>query len=251
MLTREERLELARSLCERLGERYPDSVLVAGVYGSTARGTDTPWSDLELLVVAEDGGLESRQLVYRGTAAALVVVRRDKLERALAEPFAWEYWMGVLSTVRVFHGDAALVGRWLELGLAMPAAATREALERALPWLVGEAYGRVLSSRAREDAHDARRAAAKLLDELTLALCLLNRSWVTHARGSAAAIADTLGLDVLPEGWREDVAALQSANDLGELAEAAERIVRAFRRLLVAEGLSLPRDYQTLDELPV
>lgn len=42
----EERWRLAEDLCARMARTYPDDLIIGGVYGSTARGRDTDWSDL-------------------------------------------------------------------------------------------------------------------------------------------------------------------------------------------------------------
>jgi len=49
-------MQLAQDLCARMVATHPGDVTLGGVYGSTARGTDTRWSDLEMLFVVHDIG---------------------------------------------------------------------------------------------------------------------------------------------------------------------------------------------------
>ena len=52
--TRDERLALAREICARLRDVHGDALHAVGVYGSTARGTDGPYSDLEMWCVVSE-----------------------------------------------------------------------------------------------------------------------------------------------------------------------------------------------------
>ncbi len=49
--TRQDRLSLAHEITDRARIVYADRLKAAGIYGSTARGTDGPFSDLEMLCV--------------------------------------------------------------------------------------------------------------------------------------------------------------------------------------------------------
>jgi len=46
----EERVQTAHKLTQIMIEKYDDDILLGGIYGSTARGTDTEYSDLEMFV---------------------------------------------------------------------------------------------------------------------------------------------------------------------------------------------------------
>ena len=47
-MDRSRRLELARHIVDQIQDHYGDHVLAIGVYGSLARGTDGPYSDIEM-----------------------------------------------------------------------------------------------------------------------------------------------------------------------------------------------------------
>lgn len=53
-MSRDERLQLCDEILERLHKAYQQRVLAVGVYGSVARGTDGPYSDVEMLCVVRD-----------------------------------------------------------------------------------------------------------------------------------------------------------------------------------------------------
>jgi hypothetical protein len=65
----EERMQLAQDLCARMVDNHPGAIILGGVYGSTAQGTDTRWSDLEMLFVVRDGSkVEGKEFLYRRDA---------------------------------------------------------------------------------------------------------------------------------------------------------------------------------------
>lgn len=48
-LTHDERVSLARALAERMARQAGECFVLAGLVGSTTRGLDTPWSDLDMV----------------------------------------------------------------------------------------------------------------------------------------------------------------------------------------------------------
>jgi len=147
MLTREERNHLAEEICARFVAQYPAQVLVGGVFGSTARGTDTLWSDLDMLFVVEDGcPAESRKIIYQTIAVGYQVFQRGALETLLTTPSRkWPYYMGVLDSLSLRHGDLAHIHRWLDMGQAVPIEKFHRYLEKELPGMIVEAFGRLHS----------------------------------------------------------------------------------------------------------
>ncbi|RAT96563.1 ANT(4')-I family aminoglycoside nucleotidyltransferase [Brevibacillus sp. Leaf182] len=57
-ISRSERLQTCQEIAERLQEVYKEKVLAIGVYGSVSRGTDGPYSDIEMFCVLEESGEE-------------------------------------------------------------------------------------------------------------------------------------------------------------------------------------------------
>jgi predicted nucleotidyltransferase len=70
-----------------MARTYPDDLLIGGAYGSTARGTDTEWSDLELLFVVRAGSrAQGHHFIYRGIAVGYRVIEETALEEILTNP---------------------------------------------------------------------------------------------------------------------------------------------------------------------
>ena len=243
-----ERFQLAQDLCARMAASHPNDLLVGGVYGSTARGEDTLWSDLELYFVVRSGSpLWGRDLLYKGTAVGLQVIAEDQLLAHLTGPtLRWPFTMGVLSALRVLQGEPARVQDWLGQGQSLPAERFRRVLEQHLPGLVVESYGRILSCRERGNAEDIYLAVVEVLLEMNQALCLLNRRWVSHDYYQG--LVDAFDFARLPQGYRELVPALWRAREVDEIVPLAERLYAHYWQLLESEGIHW-YDYQRVEEV--
>ena len=125
-------------------EQYPGQVLLAGVYGSVARKTDTTWSDLDMLfVVTDDCPVKSNHIIYHTIAVSYRVHRKSDYEKILTTAsWKWPFHMGILDVLEVLFGDASLVEGWMTLGQTVPLEAFHHFLGRELPTKMVEAYGR-------------------------------------------------------------------------------------------------------------
>jgi kanamycin nucleotidyltransferase len=250
----QDRMRCAQELCNRLVEKYPDGIILGGLYGSTARGLDTARSDLELLFITRDGcGTRGQHLIYRGIPVGYMVMERSKLEELLTTPSlegvcGWPFFMGVLSVLKVLWGERSRVDAWLKMGREVPEAVFRKALEEHLPQLILESYGRIFSCKERGNQDDWYCAVLEVLFEMRDALCLLNRSWVTH--DYMQGMTDTFQFAILPMRYREIVPALWRARDIDEAIPLAKELVENFWQLMSHEGIGL-RVYDSVAEIPV
>jgi hypothetical protein len=250
----QERIDLARVLCDRMVGKYGADIIIGGLYGSTATGLDIASSDLEMLFVVSDGcKAEGQTLVYRGMPVFYSVTRRGELEKRLADPsldgvFNWPFWMGVLSVLKVIHGEQAQILTWLEIGRSVPDEKFKEALERELPGLILESYGRILSCRERNNPDDLYCAVLEVLFEMKDALCLLNRRWVTH--DYFGGLTDSFQFPKLPRSYRDLVPRLWRARGFDEVIPMAEELVADFWKMMAEEGVGL-RNYKEVSDIDV
>jgi len=247
-------MRLATYISERTIDKHGSDIIISGVYGSTAQGVDTPWSDLEMLFVVRSGStVEGAQFLYRGMVVALTVIEQDELEDLLITPdFGWEYWMGVLSTTMVLYGDAGHLRALLHTGQSVPATEFRGVLEASVSWIVHEPFERIKSCAIRRNSYDIGNAVVEVLTDMRGVLCLLNQRWTTHSPNTYQGFVDTFDFEKLPEGYREIVPLLLSLHkDIDRTVLLATTLVANFWELLVSEGIELPTDYQTLEDLPL
>ena len=250
MMESAERCQLAQDLCQRLADQYPKELLLGGVYGSTAHGTDTRWSDLELFFVIQDGGqAQGQHFIFRGTAVGYRVYEQSLLEDILTHPSVrWPFHMGVLSVLQVLQGDPGRKERWLAMGRNVPESQFFTVLEEIAPGLVAEAYGRIHSSYLRGAEEDMIPAVLEVLFEMRTALCLLNQRWCTH--DYYAGLVDTFTFPRLPERYLDLVPQLYRARQAEQILSLADQLVANYQRFMVQEGIQV-RDYQRVAEIPV
>ncbi len=66
-ISRSERFQTCQEIAARLHEVYKEKVLAIGVYGSISRGTDGPYSDIEMFCVLKESG-EKIEFSYEWSA---------------------------------------------------------------------------------------------------------------------------------------------------------------------------------------
>lgn len=246
----EERIGLARDLCTRLQDRYGDALLIAGVYGSTAAGTDTEWSDLELCFIIAGTGDAGRHILVRGVPVGWHLIDRANLEHLLAHPSAhWPFLMGMLSSLQILHGDSGLIQDWIALGESPPPERFTGALEEALPGLAWESFGRILSCQIRRNEHDILLPSVlEVLFEMVTALSLLNRRWSTHDYFQK--LVDTFSFPLLPDDYETLATSLWEVRELDKAVSLSRRLVANFASLLKRNGVRVI-DYAGAVDVPV
>lgn len=250
MLSHNERMQLARHLCEQMLSCYEEEILICGLYGSTARGTDTPWSDLEMWFIAVDGcQAKGRHLLYRDTAVGYRVYERSVLEEILTTPsIHWPFHMGVLSQLQLMHGNPSVIQSWIELGRSIPRAKFIKALEEILPDMVVESHGRIHSSVERSDNHTLFPHVFEVLFEMLTVLCLLNQRWVT--RDYYPGLVQSFAFPKLPAGYQELVPSLYEAHDPDQTLALADQLVANYWDLLTLEGVQIT-NHQAVTEISI
>lgn len=241
---------LARDLADHMASRHGDAILLGGVFGSAARGDDTPYSDLDMLFVVRDGAaLEARSLLFKNVVVSMSVVVAGELEAELRGPgLGWPFWMGVLAELRPLVGDPALAEGWRAMGLELDGPAFLARAARHLPGLVFESYGRIRSCAARGNERDAAPAALEVVYELQRALCLLNRRWVT--RDYYAGVEQSFAFPLRPAGYEELAPRLLAARELPEIVTVAGQLVAAYWQLLAVNEMAV-QNYQRVEDLPL
>jgi kanamycin nucleotidyltransferase len=249
-MERKNRLALAKEICARLVRRHGARIIVCALYGSAAKGTETPWSDLEMFLVVRRGcTLRSSGFNYKDIYVSIRVITEDQLFKALRTPgFMWALWMGFFAVAKLIYGKAEKIDEWRRAGLSTPKAKFKKVVTRIVSEDgMLESYGRIFSCRERGNLRDVHLSVVEVLYEMRNCLCLLNRNWVTH--DYYLGLEDTFRFKKLPGRWMELVPRLWDSRDLDEIAALSEALMRAFLELLAKEGV----DVKTVDsyrELP-
>jgi kanamycin nucleotidyltransferase len=138
-VAREARLGLARDVAARAWALYGASLLAVGVYGSTARGTDGPYSDLEMFCVLRTWGeRRTYEWVHEPWKAEVDVYSADVLlaEAARVED-DWPLTHGSFEVVLPLHDPEGFFERPRVSATSQPEERFREAIAGIV---VGELY---------------------------------------------------------------------------------------------------------------
>lgn len=92
-ISRSERLQTCHEIASRLHEVYGEKILAIGVYGSVARGTDGPFSDIEMFCVLVESS-EPVEFCYEWSAGP------------------WKAEVGIYSAGVLLKTASTVEGRW-------------------------------------------------------------------------------------------------------------------------------------------
>jgi hypothetical protein len=113
----EERIQIANRLTRMMIEKYGSDILLGGIYGSTARKTDTEYSDLEMLfIVRNKSKAKSFEFAYAGIPVRVLVKKVADMEKDINEiKLDWPLKMGMLFNLKITCGDKAILESFRKL----------------------------------------------------------------------------------------------------------------------------------------
>lgn len=137
-----ERLARAEEIAACVQRHYGDQVLALGLYGSTARGTDGPYSDIEIFcVLTGPGQRQSHEWSAGAWKAEVNAFSADVLLKEAGELNEnWSLTHGAFTQVRSFSDPQGFFPRLKETVFAHSAEEFRQAVGSLI---VGEIYERI------------------------------------------------------------------------------------------------------------
>ncbi|MGH8081454.1 MAG: kanamycin nucleotidyltransferase C-terminal domain-containing protein [Lysobacter sp.] len=200
-VTAEQRRELVDAVVEQLRRRHGERLLAIALYGSTARDSDGPYSDVELWAVLDDGAFgsdfdESLEWVHgRGKAEV------NLMSRTAVEAFAREVderW--ALTHGQFVHARALWIapdhGTLVETLRSLAAHPDDHAVDRALAeTVVGELYELLGKLRNRYTRKPLALLAAEFAEQLACLIGLAERHVFVSAGSMFDEAADLPGPD--------------------------------------------------------
>lgn len=138
-MTRRERLALVEEMHSKLRARYGDQLKAIALYGSTARGTDGPYSDIELICVLRSDGEEYSFEWSAGPWKAEVDVYSEAilLAKAARVSGSWPMTHGAFQTATPLYDPDGYFQQVRDAASAPTDEQIRTAIEETL---VGELY---------------------------------------------------------------------------------------------------------------
>jgi len=219
-MERSRRLELAREIAAQVQRHYGDDVLAVGVYGSVARGTDGPYSDIEIHCVLRGTGLDVCHEWSAGPWKAEVDVYSEDviLEWASEVDVDWSLTHGACTNVLPLYDPTDFFSRLREAALSQPDHVFQRVI---LDVIVGELYERIGKIRnARAEENDACMSYLAV-DLAKCGACLLgldNRHLYTV---STRLFEESLALPGRPDGY-DSLCRMVMSGDLADAARVAD-----------------------------
>jgi kanamycin nucleotidyltransferase len=232
-------MERARSVAENALARYGANVLAIGVFGSTARGTDGPYSDLEMMIVVrEPVGVRRHEFYMEGWKTEVEFLAADALLAGLHElDGGWAFSGGQFTDPLSLYDPEGFWDRVRKRAASIPDAVFREALRGAVVGDFLENFAKYRNARLRGDTAFQRLCfcdlACNALDIAGLANQTCYTSW-------AVAVAQSLTFPTLPDGYAPFMELFESGDltDSSRLDAACERLAAGV--VAMVEGMGIP-----------
>jgi len=234
-VTHNERYSLAMRLAEDFWKEHGDRCICCCLYGSTSRGEDTRWSDIELFAITREKVSPSFLLVDTVPSSINTMTESHLLDILLNPGERWPFYAGLVKGLEVLFGDTSVPERYYAAAIEVPYESFRKALKESISELVFESWGRILSCIARKKHEDIYCAVIETLLEMRTALCLLNARHVN--RDYFEGIRETFGFERIPERYAFLATRLWKSRDPFGIARDARELMANYRSLLRKEGL--------------
>ncbi len=119
---REQRLKLAREIADRARTVRGEHILAIGLYGSTARGTDGPYSDIEILCVLDTSDEDyDYEWVYGPWKAEINFLSKNVLLAKAADvDERWSLTHGAFCNILAFHDPHNFFATLRDVVLSQP-----------------------------------------------------------------------------------------------------------------------------------
>jgi len=250
-MNHEERVQLANKLTDMMVKKYGDEILLGGIGGSTARNTDTEYSDLEMFfIVSNNSKAKSRQFgfAYKGMPVEVLVKKIAEVERDIKEvEIEWPLKMGILFNSKITYGDRAILERFRKTLESIP----QEKFDRFIAKetaLCYEGLGRLKAVKIRKNLHETGLFVAEVLQEFNLLVAILNREFISH--DYLGGLHEAFKFEKLPKDYEKITRKLfnWTTLSLDEIINLAQEFVNNFVELASENGIKV-EEHTPLEEV--
>lgn len=243
-----DRIKVVRGVHIRIHNKYKESILFGGIYGSTATGRDTEYSDIEMMYVLKEGFSSfTKAFLYRGLPIEVNLIRVDDIREWIERPsLHTPIYMGNLHNMQLLIGENKQLQGWLDAYAALSHEAIQQFfLEHGA--LIGyESLNKIRSLIRRANRNERELYVFEVVQELSLALALLNRKPVT--RGYYLGVKESFNYEQIPPQYKELTERFMQAERIHETIEWGSKLLESYEQFLRRQGIHIPR-VDTLDEM--
>lgn len=196
---REQRRQYIEAIGARLREAFGAEVVSVALYGSAARGTDGPYSDIEMICVVRDGDERDITWAHEGWKAEVWLVSRTGFlhEAARLGP-EWSLTHGAFVEAVPLYDPDRLCGRGRDLALGHSPEDFDGVMRELIVGHLYERIGKLRTLRNTGDLSAVPLVAAKICEA---ALCLIGLASRHLYASIATRLTDSLALADRPGGY--------------------------------------------------
>lgn len=243
-----DRIKVVRGIHIRIYKKYSDSLLFGGIYGSTAVGRDTEHSDIEMMYVMKEGCTAStKRFLYRGLPTEVNLISLDDIRAWLEHPtMHTPVYMGNLQNMQLLLGENRQRQDWLEVYAKLPHSTIQQFFLQYGAFIGYESLNKIRSLKRRANRNELDLYRFEVIQEVSLALALLNRQPVT--RGYYLGVRESFTYQQLPFQYKELAENFMQAEGVHETIEAGNQLLKHFEEFLQTQEIEI-RNVQTLNEI--
>ncbi len=247
--SREVRLARAHAIADRFRVKFGADVLAIGLYGSLARGTDGPYSDIEMMCVVRGEGIDNDYEWSEGAWKAEVnLYSPDTLLPFAAElDEFWPLSHSALVKMRPLYDPEGFLATLKE---SVFDHSHEDFAEQITSTIVGELYefiGKIRNAVATGSTSHLPVWAVEMTQFAALVIALANRHLYTT---SATMLPESLGLPDRPAGYELlcELVTGGRLNDPARIAHAADSFWEGLEAWAAAHGWEIHKKLEDLLE---
>jgi hypothetical protein len=237
-LDHEGRVRLANDLTNMLLEKYGKEILLGGIYGSTSRGTDVEYSDLELLfIVKNDCKAATFNFAFKSMPVEVCVQKMVEVEKEIKTiALDWPQKMGRLFNLKITCGDPTILKKMKKMWDNISEKEINEFLVDHTP-LCYEGLGKLKAVKIRGNNHEIGLFVYEILIEFTLLTAILNREFINY--DYLGGLFESFNFKHLPRDYEKTARRLLRWNSLNidETILLADQFVHNFVDFLAKKGI--------------
>lgn len=248
-MNHDERVELANRITQKFLAKYGEEVLLGGIYGSTAKGSDVEDSDLEvLMIVKNESKAKDVYFTYKKMPVSIVVQKIADVEKDIQKiEIDWPLKMGRLFALSVTCGDRSIIGGFGRVLKSIPDETFNEFLATETP-ICYEGPGKLRAVKERRYTEDAYLFVCEILGEFMLLTAIFNRQFINHAY--LGGLRESYEFENLPKDYEQNAKTLlrSHAFDIDKTIRLADEFVTNFVRFLAENGIKV-KEHTPLEEV--
>lgn len=238
--TNADRQAILERIVADLQKSYGDQIIAIGLYGSMSRGSDLPYSDVELCCILRGEEIdETKEWVYGASKAEVNIQSPDCYESDLLDvDEAWAIWKGSYLDMKSIYGDDSFFAARRKL---VHSPSDEEFNDVIAGMIVGELFewmGKLRNARHSMDNTIPPQLAFKFVEHGALMLGLAHRHCYTTG---SSMVKESMQLPNRPDGYDALCKLVQSGrlSDPDEVAAHIDQLWAGMERWTIKNKINL------------